>query len=305
MQPSRSRLAFTLVELLVVIAIIAILIGLLLPAVQKVRESASRTRCTNNLKQMSLAINAFHAAHDMFPSGGTVPWANIIRSNGSPVIPPNQEVGWAFQILPYIEQSAVYKNPDDTQIFKAVIPLYNCPSRRGPTVVQYNSNLDHALMDYAAAVPASFGTDVGYTMWQGGDFNLPADANYYGVIVRAKTKSGNVTAARVIDGLSNTMVLGEKRLETVNYTIGDWHDDRGWTDGWDPDVLRVTVVSPLQDAPSGVSGYEFGGPHFVSMNAAFADGSVHQVAYSISPAIFNALGDRRDGTNLANQFLAP
>ena len=300
--PHRRR-GFTLIELLVVIAIIAVLIGLLLPAVQKVRESASRARCTNQLKQMALAINNYQATLGYYPSGGTVPWANIIRVGGTAVQAPEQEVGWAFQILPYIEQDRVFKNPDDNTIFKTIIPIYNCPSRRGPTVVDYNSNLDHALMDYAAAVPGNVNDDTGTTMWQGGDFTEPLDSVYFGVIVRAKSKSGSVTPARVEDGLSNTFVFGEKRLETLNYSIGDWHDDRGWTDGWDPDVLRVTTISPIRDAPSGVTGYEFGGPHPVSMNGAFADGSVHAIAYTIDKAVFNSLGDRRDGKNLSNKYM--
>jgi prepilin-type N-terminal cleavage/methylation domain-containing protein len=302
MNPFSNRRGFSLVELLVVIAIIATLIGLLLPAVQKVRESASRARCTNQLKQMALAINSFQTAYGAFPTGGTVPWANIIRVNGAAVEGPNQEVGWPFQILPFIEQDAVFKQSDDNLIFKAIVPAYNCPSRRGPTVVQYNSTLDHALMDYAAAVPGHIGDDPVVTMWQGGDFTLPADADYYGVIVRAKTQSGAITVARVLDGLSNTLVFGEKRLETDLYKIGAWYDDRGWTDGWDPDVLRVTTISPIQDAITGVTGYEFGGPHPISMNCAFADGSVHSIAYAINPVIFNALGDRRDGQNVSNKY---
>jgi prepilin-type N-terminal cleavage/methylation domain-containing protein len=311
MTSRRVRRGFTLIELLVVIAIIAILIGLLLPAVQKVREAAARAKCQNNLKQMVLAMNTFNTTNGYFPTGGTVPWANIIRVGGTPTLNadvnsgPIQEVGWAFQILPFMEGDPIFKNKNDPIVWKAIVPQYNCPSRRGPTIVKFNSDLDHALMDYAAAVPGDNSEDTYSTMWKvpGGDFTEPLDSVYYGVIVRARTKSGLVTVARIEDGLSNTLVLGEKRLATDRYSIGEWYDDRGWTDGWDPDVLRVTVISPIQDGlDKAVTGYEFGGPHPTFMNSAFADGSVHPIAYSIKPNIFNALGDRRDGVNVSNKY---
>jgi prepilin-type N-terminal cleavage/methylation domain-containing protein/prepilin-type processing-associated H-X9-DG protein len=301
MTASRVRRGFTLVELLVVIAIIAILIGLLLPAVQKVREAAARAKCANQLKQMALAMNSYQHAFGYYPLGGTVPWADITRNGGSAFVGEDQEVGWAFQILPFIDQEPIVRQSDDTVIFKAVVPTYFCPARRGPTVLKFNSDLDHALMDYAGAVPGGLGS-TSDAMWQGGDFVLPTDAVYNGVIVRNKTKSGLITPARIDDGLSNTLVLGEKRLEADRYNIGDWHDDRGWTDGWDPDIMRVTTVVPSQDALTGVTGYEFGSAHPNSMNTAFADGSVHPISYSIRPLIFNSLGDRRDGRNVSNSY---
>src|SRR5262245_61536939 len=93
---SRSRSAFTLVELLVVIAIIAVLIALLLPAVQKVREAAARTRCQNNLRQLGLALHNFHDAHQVFPASG---WTMAGPGN-----PSGKYVGWRALSLPYIEQ---------------------------------------------------------------------------------------------------------------------------------------------------------------------------------------------------------
>jgi hypothetical protein len=113
-----------------------------------------------------------------------------------------------------------------------------------------------------------------------------------------------VSFENIEDGSSNTFVLGEKRLQPVNYLIGDWHDDRGWTDGWDPDTLRCTHCQPAPDqdiaGQPGASAlpYSFGGAHPEMFNGGFADASVRTIRFDIDVVVFNYLCHRSDGETI-------
>src|SRR5271154_5389686 len=142
------RSGFTLIELLVVIAIIAILIALLVPAVQKVRDAAARTQCTNNLKQIGLALHSYHGVYKQFPAG-------YIDGNTDPASTPDNDVGpgwgWASFLLPYLEQDNLYRQIDFTQgvgigvnaqVSQTPLTIYQCPSDPNQqSFVVYNSSI--------------------------------------------------------------------------------------------------------------------------------------------------------------------
>jgi prepilin-type N-terminal cleavage/methylation domain-containing protein len=229
-----ARSAFTLIELLVVIAIIAVLIGLLLPAVQKVREAASRAKCQNNLKQIGLAVHNYHDANQFLPP-------TYIRQDWAT---------WAVLIMPFIEQQAAFKNWD-TQLryydqplrgqpgdpTAVSIPIYFCPSRRGaevglsvdnggtdkdvPSNYTGNPHRPGGLSDYAA----SHGTDVG-TLDGNGALSISnvlaavqpdgsAWTNLTGMYLsplgtRITRWQSQTTLQTIADGTSNTFMIGEK-----------------------------------------------------------------------------------------------
>jgi prepilin-type N-terminal cleavage/methylation domain-containing protein/prepilin-type processing-associated H-X9-DG protein len=366
----RSADAFTLVELLVVIAIIGILVALLLPAIQAAREAARRTQCKNNLKNIGIAAHNHVDALRVFPTGGSF-WGMKIEDyvepdsktngipDGKPLGTDKQGLGWGYQLLPYLEEGAVHDIKTMEQIEQIVIPIYNCPSRRGPTRGARNAQV---LTDYAGIQPCTRvrtnigsqnGTEtaeVNVAAIIDGNYQLAIDAFkqchdkppaaveenqgsypsdgavYDGVIVRSpwQRKNGQdpsnnvvegffrtgvpfpVKIAQIIDGTSQTMLFGEKYVMYTLYEGGSPSDDQGWTDAWDPDVMRLSCVPPLNDGsvnepftnlPPGGKGPAWetlllGSAHTGGFNVAMADGSIQTMSYDVDPYVLNALGTR-------------
>jgi prepilin-type processing-associated H-X9-DG protein len=268
----------------VVIAIIAVLIGLLLPAVQKIREAAARMSCTNNLKQIGLAFHNHHDTYNYFPSGGwewnTVP--NYV--GGQPAVGAQQKAGWGFQVLPFLEGDNVWKGGQaSNDLGRALVAIgtsnkvFFCPSRRAPQTVTFSNpdylggmSVTHALCDYAAS-------------------NLEGTG-----VVRQYTP---VRIADVTDGLSNTLMAADKRLNRRYLGQPQANDYIGYTAGWENDTVRSTDARPRPDLNGEDDGREelFGSSHPDRFNAVFADGSVRPISYLIDPLVFSYLGNKSDG----------
>ncbi|AWM39725.1 putative major pilin subunit [Gemmata obscuriglobus] len=307
------RSAFTLIELLVVIAIIAILIGLLLPAVQKVREAAARMKCSNHLKQISLAAHNYHDANQSFPQ--TTLTGTTVASGYSTCF---------VALLPYLEQSALY----DALRAKAVaanrkyvggvgdggansldatpIPLLVCPSDKMPNPAvgqEPGSNFYHGLTSYH---PVATGLDKSNSKW-GTD----------GAIPNART----VKILDITDGTSNTLLFGEWTNFDPNFVswapfVGSDSRYELWIFAgvWDSSSSGCLATGGLPfnyrlpAAPSGTTlttalntiqlrAQAFGSSHSGGANVSFADGSVRFISNNInsSPLVLPALCSRAGG----------
>jgi prepilin-type N-terminal cleavage/methylation domain-containing protein/prepilin-type processing-associated H-X9-DG protein len=277
----RHERAFTLIELLVVIAIIAVLIGLMLPAVQMAREAANGSQCRNNLKQMGLALHMHHDLYEFFPSAGS-PDAMVPNAiSGSPAIGPSQQCSWLYQILPCLEQQAVWNNPATAP--QVPIKLYFCPSRRGPMILRGGAYPGNAECDYS-----------------GSAWKAPIQTFF-------QASPTVVRITQISDGTSNTLAVAEKNLCLASLGSGlDGNDEQGYITGYDDDTVSFLTVKDAQgnvqyqpardltgNCTAGTGG--FGSSHPGRFNALFADGSVHAVNYSISLLTLNAVCGINDG----------
>jgi prepilin-type N-terminal cleavage/methylation domain-containing protein len=280
--------AFTLIELVVVIGIIGVLMGLMLPAIQRVREAASRTECANNLKQIGLAFMQHHNTYGVFPSNGGWDGKQTIRSiNGRTIyvytkdfsldftfywgvaqanlIPTKQTGSWAYALLPYIEQEALYKR----QEWGIPVDLYFCPSRRSPL----------------AEVPV----DDHYGVYSGGGWSW-AKMDYAANAQAIPNRPLCFSTTEMSRGTSNTILAGEKSLNPANYKTGTWYWDESIYTGGSGGTQRGFGTLPgegytlLHDSLSMDTNfrYNWGSAHISGAQFLHADGSVHLHPYGTS-----------------------
>ena len=298
-----SQKGFTLVELLVVIAIIGILIALLLPAVQAAREAARRAQCTNNLKQMGIAIHNHHDTHKIFPSGGRnwEDWPSFGASNGAPEVAPQQSAGHFYQILPYMEQAAVHdasnapavtgtvEKDRGLQAIGAAIPAYYCPSRRRAMAYQRDAHrrlykdtdignyspTPVGMVDYAGCcedrnseqlITRGFFSD-STTLHNAGFRDLD---NGCGTFLRTATP--NLTNAAVslrtigfesIKDGTSNTLMIGEKAMSETQLGTAGHDDTGYASGWDQDIISQHDWPLLSDGDCERNGTS-GGHHFGS-----------------------------------------
>ena len=316
MIPLRKN-AFTLVELLVVIAIIAMLVTLLLPAVQAAREAARRLQCQNNLKQLSLAMQNHDSAHGFFPSGG---WGWKWTGDADRGAGPEQPAGWNFSLLPFFEEQTLFDMGSD-QLSEQITQRQRdgalarelqarevlvCPSRResriyprprGQTYHNSGAIKEAGVVDYAA------NGGHGQGRWYAGPNSMKEAETFKWNSNSALENTGisyarsAVTTAKIVDGTSKTYLLGEKYLNPNNYTTGNAAaDDMGMYEGCAFDTYRWAGTRPLLDTPGVSLPNEFGSAHRAGCYFAMCDGSVRSVNYDVELQVHQRSANRRDGS---------
>jgi prepilin-type N-terminal cleavage/methylation domain-containing protein/prepilin-type processing-associated H-X9-DG protein len=320
---SVRRKGFTLVELLVVIAIIGILIALMLPAVQAARESARRTQCRNNFKQIGLALHNYHDTHGSFPPG----YLSVVGTNG-PDDDRGPGWGWAAMVLPYMEQTNVRNqirfdrditDPINATARTTALPVFRCPSDIGTPTFPINVRGDAA--PYTTPL-----TDAG------GNPVVVATSNYVGVFGQPEIsfdpgylvpnpdrtaayrgmfyRNAVVRMAEVIDGTSNTLFAGER---SANLAYATWTGAvRGGQVpprnpnpyGYSPEGASVLILGhtgTAADAPAHTPNSQvnhvddFWSMHPQGVNFLFVDGSVRNFSETISPLIWYAAATKAGG----------
>ena len=310
MDSPRAQRGFTLVELLVVIAIIGILVALLLPAVQAAREAARRTQCTNNLKQIGLAIHNFQLTHKF------IPVSRVPCHHGT----------WASELWPFLEEGNLTQQWDPELAFhfqplanvQAQVPVYLCPTRRGPPQLSKPDadrrksapHRDSALADYAACAGDGI-----HAVWQWDDVSAGADGAFVhgGFDYHQEVCTGTdpdfryshhkmyITFAKITDGTSKTLFVGEKHVPSnkFGYLSVDGetvYDNSIYNPDSMPSFARFAGTGfGLAQSPEESYNINFGSYHPGVCQFVFGDGSVHVISNSINGTTLDLLANIADG----------
>lgn len=305
---SRNKSGFTLVELLVVIAIIGILIGMLLPAVQQVREAARRIQCGNNQRQLALACLNYESAHMHFPPGLNVPLGTgsegTIDSDRYPDIPApkiqDRFGSWMVWIMPFMEQDNLANQLDLTQreyvnadgpdsIATAVVPGFLCPSDVDEEVV-------NSFSDFWFGTNSYFGS-AGIQGWFLSGVTLDGVLFY----------NSAVTIGEISDGTSNTFLIGERYSDDPEYEAFNTYRGWAWSSSFSARDNIIGMLEPINyELPVGVGpdpDFEwtdkkfnsFSSGHPGGANFAICDGSVQFLSDSTSLEVLENLAIRNDG----------
>jgi prepilin-type N-terminal cleavage/methylation domain-containing protein len=339
---TNTKRGFTLVELLVVIAIIGILVGMLLPAVQQVREAARRSTCMNNLRQIGVAAHNYESAYKQMPTAGGCS-QQYWDEQGAPGY-GFENGGWGYQILPFIEQNNLYDQRriaggwfgGSPSMSEARLSAYNCPSRDmrvgllGWTVVY--------LGDYAGVMnswndidrPAGIGFDFAWNN-NGPPFPQEEEWIWTGIIAKGGHvhvggnpqvyRFARINMGSIHDGTSNTIMYMEKAVPANQYMVDsslnwDWWDLMGYFHNADWSTMRTTgepLVGDNSRRPDWQEGqgawnngrvpqYQFGSAHPGSTMAVLGDGSTHAVKNTVDLLTLNTLGKRSSGRMVQGEW---
>jgi len=295
------RTAFTLIELLVVIAIIAILIGLLLPAVQKVREAAARMSCQNNLKQMALACQNYHDA------SGTMPPAATGGLN-------NYEIKYStlhVYLLPYVEQGALYNSVVPGVMYSSNFAVgnnkvnsYLCPSSnelRSKSSTEVSGGQTNYTMHYYANLGPIGTNSASGSAYQQRSVGSHGGYSYDGplTVVSQSPLTNPVSIPAIVDGTSNTLLLGEISRDK-------WVFYRSWIRGWDSDLSGVPnagknikfAINSTDYTPGNFNHVSLASNHPGGVNIAMCDGSVRYLRDSTPLDTLLRLASRHGGETI-------